>query len=130
MSKTLSPTARTIKLLEEQDWIAADVEKWIPHTKIRVDLFGVADVIAFRGHETLLVQATTHSGGNSSSRVKKLKAEPRMHKYLVSGLHLLQVWAWRELKSSGRWEPKVTVIVLVDLDPVEAGGRGEQRKIT
>ena len=116
MSKPLSPTARTIKLLEERDWLAGDVEKWIPHTQIRQDLFGVGDIIAVRGHETLLVQATT--GDNGAARVKKCKAEPRMHKYLSSGLRRLEVWAWRELKSSGRWEPKVTVISLADLDPV------------
>ena len=112
----MTPTARTINLLEGRDWLVEIVEKRIPHTRppITQDLFGVGDILAVRGHETVLIQVTDLA--HNAAHVKKLKAEPKMHKWLVSGLRRLEVWAWRELKSSGRWEPRITVIALADLD--------------
>lgn len=42
----LSPTARTLKECRRRGWIAQVVERTVPHTFIKRDLFGVIDVIA------------------------------------------------------------------------------------
>lgn len=113
----MTPIKRTLKLLEERDWLAAIVEKRIPHTRppITQDLFNVGDILAVRGHETVLIQVTDVD--HNAAHVKKLKAEPQMHEWLVSGLRRLEVWAWRELKGKG-WVPKITEIRLADLSPL------------
>lgn len=115
----MTPTARTLKKLAEDGWMAEEVERWIPHTRIRKDLFGVADIIAVKGRLTLLVQATTQT--HLTLRVDKIKAEPQMHTWLSFHLRRIEVWAWRYLKRKARWEPFITEIYLADLSPVSSG---------
>ncbi len=116
MSSDLTPTTRTLRKLEADGWMAQDVEKWIPHTQIRKDLYNVGDVIAVKACWTLLVQATSDNGGNSAKRVRKIKAEPMMHIWLSAGLRRVQVWAWKATKA-GNWKPRITEIELKHLDP-------------
>src|SRR3546814_5061317 len=65
-----SPTARTLAKLRADGWLAWVVEKWIPQTRKRSDLFGFIDILAQRDGEVLAVQATSRS--NVSSRVNKI----------------------------------------------------------
>lgn len=114
-----TPTTRTLKKLTEDSWLAETVEKWIPRTRITRDLFGVGDILAVKHGEVVLIQATSdNTGGNSPSRIAKIKAEPRMHQWLHADILRVQVWAWRFLKRSGQWEPKITEITFDDLDPL------------
>src|SRR3546814_2519291 len=56
-----SPTARTLAKLRADGWLAWVVEKWIPQTRKRSDLFGFIDILALRDGEVLAVQATSRS---------------------------------------------------------------------
>jgi hypothetical protein len=99
MSKT-SPTQRTLKHLRELGCIAAVVEKWNPHAKIRQDLFGVVDVLALTPDgTTIAVQAT--SGSNVSSRVQKIADAPETVFMRKAGWKLV-VFGWRK-NSAGKW---------------------------
>ncbi len=122
MSGKLNPTTRTLRKLEADGWMADEVERritrWLKH-----DLFGIGDVLAIKGREEILIQATSGgSGGHTSHRVAKIKAEPRARKYLFPGSNRrIQVWAWWKPKRTREWEPKITEIRLADLAPVEGG---------
>ena len=67
---TTSPTALTLRALRRDGYTAEVVEHWNPHARVRNDLFGVIDVLALKGAETLAVQATSDS--NVSARVRKI----------------------------------------------------------
>ena len=94
-----SPTSRTLKALRGEGWRAAVVERWNPHAKIRHDLFGVVDVLALRGTETLAVQATSSS--NVSARVTKIADSDATADIREAGWRF-EVWGWRK-NSKGRW---------------------------
>lgn len=70
------------------------VERWNPHSKRRKDLFGVADILAFR-HTVLLVQATTSS--NVAARLRKC----RRWEHAKAWPGGFEVWGWR--KKDGKW---------------------------
>jgi len=57
-----SPTRRSLEHLRKAGAeLVAVVERWNPHAKIRQDLFGVVDVLAIHGGDTIAVQATSDS---------------------------------------------------------------------
>lgn len=66
----MSPTQLSLRLLREQGWLVAVVEKWNPYAKIRQDLFGFIDIIAIKGDTVMAVQATTEA--NMAARLKKI----------------------------------------------------------
>lgn len=65
-----SPTKLTLRHLRADGYTAEVVERWNPHARVRHDLFGVIDVLALRGDETLAVQTT--SADNVAHRVRKI----------------------------------------------------------
>lgn len=95
-----SPTARTLERQRKEGWTAQVVEKWNAHARVRIDLFGCLDVVAI-GNGILGVQAT--SGSNLAARRTKSAAEPKLLTWLASGGRF-QLWGWRKLKKSNRWE--------------------------
>jgi len=69
----MTPTQRSLAHLREQGMVAAVVEHWNPHARIRQDLFGCIDVLALApGGETVAVQATSLS--NVAARITKIAA--------------------------------------------------------
>lgn len=105
-----SPTQRTLAELRKNGYLPWVVEKWNHYAKIRQDLLGCVDVLAFRKGAVLGVQAT--SGSNVSARVAKAKAEPRLRVFLESGCSF-EVWGWRKLK--GGWECRRVPICLEEV---------------
>jgi len=77
-----STTARTKSLFERLGYRIGLVEKWIPQTKRRLDLFGFADLIAFHPDkpEVVLIQST--SGTNHSHRREKILALDRAREWV------------------------------------------------
>jgi hypothetical protein len=67
---SLTPTQLTLKHLRDLGYTAEVTERWNPHARIRQDLFGIIDVIALRGAETLAVQTT--SASNVPARIRKI----------------------------------------------------------
>ena len=98
----MSPTRRTLERLRAEGWMAAVVERWNPHAGVRQDLFGVLDIVALRGGETLGVQAT--SASHVAHRLRKLEDSPALAALREAGW-TVQLWGWR--KKRGRWEPRI-----------------------
>jgi hypothetical protein len=95
-----SPTQRTLAELKKRGYLAAVVEKWNPHARIRQDLFGCIDILALKDGATLAVQAT--SGSNVASRVKKIAENEALPEMRAAGWSIA-VWGWRKA-SNGRWQ--------------------------
>jgi len=96
-----SPTTRSKALLEKRGYLVAIVEKVIPHSFIKIDLFGFGDLLAVKPGMILLVQTT--SASNITSRVKKIEAHDNYPMVLASGM-LVEVHGWRKPANSRRWE--------------------------
>jgi len=110
----VSPTSRSIKLLKDDGWLPAVVERWNPHARIRQDLFGFADILAIQpGKEPLLVQVTSTGW---ASRIKKIVALPLAATALSAGFRI-EVHGWRKLKSNkNRMTPIIVPILLADME--------------
>ena len=98
----VSPTQRTLKKLKAEGWECAIVEKWNPWARIRQDLFGLLDILAIKGKETLGVQCTTLS--NLGQRIEKFAQSDTTGKLRGAGWRL-ECHGWRKLKTG--WEAKV-----------------------
>lgn len=116
-----SPTSRSKKLLSEDGWTVAVVERWNPHVRIRQDLWGFADLIAMKpGYAPKLLQVTTTG---TAERVRKILEEPRALIALRSGFQI-EVHGWRKLKvkrggKAVRWAPRIIPISPEDFDVTE-----------
>jgi hypothetical protein len=98
----ISPTARTLAKLRKEGWRPWVVETFNHFTKTRLDLFHVGDVLAIRGAETLLVQATSYS--NVSARVRKIADADATPAIREAGWRL-EVWGWHKV---GRfWQARI-----------------------
>lgn len=94
-----SPTQRTLAELRKRGYLAAVVEKWNPHARLRQDLFGLIDIIGIRDGETIAVQAT--SGDNVSSRIAKIAESDKAGVIRKAGWRIV-VHGWRK-NAAGRW---------------------------
>lgn len=99
----MTPTQRTLKLLRDEGYLAAVVERWNAHARVRQDLFGVVDVIGIREGETLAVQAT--SASNVSARVRKIADSEATPVIRAAGWRFV-VHGWRKA-ANGRWTCRV-----------------------
>lgn len=132
MAKT-SPTQRTLAMLRKSCSHVAIVEKWIPQTMQRKDVWGFGDILAIDGLPgSLLVQCT--SGSNVSARVHKIRDECReaAEAWLRAGNRIIVI-GFRKLKPRGvkvaRWHPRIVDVTLellagVELDPESPADSG------
>lgn len=95
----MTPTQRSLAHLREAGYLAAVVERWNAHARIRQDLFGVIDILAVRDGETLAVQTT--SGSNVAARVAKIGESDAVPHLRRAGWRIL-VHGWRK-GANGRW---------------------------
>lgn len=95
----MSPTQRTLAHLRGLGYRCAVVEHWNSFTRRRHDLFGIIDVLALKGIETLAVQTT--SGSNVSARVKKFTETDATWDMRAAGW-TLRVHGWRK-NAKGRY---------------------------
>lgn len=98
-----SPTQRTLARLRKDGYVAAVVEKWNPHAKIRQDLFRVVDVLAIRENETLAVQACSYT--DVSRRVKKIENSDHIGDIRKAGWRF-EVHGWKK-NPNGRYSVRV-----------------------
>lgn len=114
----MSPTARTLRMLRRAGYAAAVVERFIPQTQRKADLFGVGDVLAVHPAEptVLLIQATT--AGHLGDRLARCRARPELAAWLASGQRF-EVWGWH--RADGRWAVRRVAVqrgdLAVDLTP-------------
>jgi len=104
-----SPTSRTMRVLRNENWIPAVVERWNAYAKIRQDLYGFIDVVAIKDgeHGVLAIQATTKT--NMNAREKKILSNNKTGTWLRTG-NRLQVWGW--YKKKNRWQIEKKEITL------------------
>lgn len=95
---SMSPTALTLRYLREQGYTAEVVERWNPHARVRQDLFGIIDVLALRGTETLAVQTTTVNHVNE--RISKIAESEHIAAIRDAGWSV-HVHGWK--KVGNRW---------------------------
>lgn len=107
-----SPTQRSLALLRKQGYLAAIVEKWNPHARIRQDMFGCVDLFAIKPGERLAIQAC--SAGDVARRVAKIKALRAWRIMLAAGLSV-RVWGWG--KRGARGKRKVWTLREVIVEP-------------
>lgn len=86
-------------MLRGRGFRAEVVEKTLPKTFIKKDLFGFVDIVAIKGGETLAVQTT--SGDHVSHRIKKIEASEAFQDVLDAGWTIV-VHGWR--KVGNRWQ--------------------------
>lgn len=96
-----SPTQRSKKLMEDDGYLVAIVERWNPYARIRQDLFGLFDLLGVGGPlGTLAVQTT--SASNIAARVRKISDDDGMV-FCRRANWAIHVHGWRKNKA-GRWE--------------------------
>jgi hypothetical protein len=76
VSRPLSPSGRSIKLMESEGYAMDIVERRIPRTLITKDLFGFIDLLGIHREtgEIKAIQAT--SASNVSARIRKITDSP------------------------------------------------------
>jgi hypothetical protein len=110
-----SPSSRSIDYLRDHGYIAQVVERMIPYTFHKLDLFHCIDIIAAKPGEGVVgVQATTT--GNINARIKKAMAIPELKIWLMSGA---QFWVhgWAKRGPAGKrklWNLKAVQLTWVE----------------
>jgi hypothetical protein len=100
--KPFSATARALEDLRALGFIAAVVEKRLPHCFRTKDCFGFGDILAVRpGIGVVLIQATAGDGGNHAARRSKLVALDEARVWLESG-GLIEIWSYRKGGAAGK----------------------------
>jgi hypothetical protein len=88
--------------LEKQGYVVERVEYFNFYTKHRVDLLGVADLLALNGKELLLVQVTSRD--HLSTRRKKASVSDKLKLWLQAG-GKFSLHGWDKPKY--RWRIKI-----------------------
>lgn len=101
---SLSPTILSLERLRKQGWLVDICERWVPsgpNAGVRKDLFGLVDLVAVKGNQTLGVQTTVASGFNA--RVNKMTDEYHVQKVaaLQAAGWTIVVWGWRKSTNRG-----------------------------
>lgn len=94
-------TAKSANWLKDRGWVVGNVEKWIPKTRKRKDLFGFIDLIAVRGDDVLGVQVTSSS--NAAARMTKAKKQPEYPVWMRAAGFVVHGWK-RPCKTRRTWE--------------------------
>ena len=109
----MTPTQRTLRWCRSDGWHVDVVERTIPHSFIKKDLFGCIDVLAIHPHAIVGIQCT--SARTVAARIKKI---PETCAGPISAwlLHAeLQVWGWREYPTRvdrKKWRPRIETITV------------------
>lgn len=98
-----SPTQRSLAYLRDEGYVAAVVERWNPHARVRQDLWGFIDILAIRDSETLGVQAC--SGSDVSKRMHKIAESELVGAVRRAGWRI-HVHGWRK-NAAGKWTLRV-----------------------
>ena len=93
-------TQKALKCLREAGYLVEVVEKTIPKTYIKKDLYGFIDILAVRDSEILGVQVTSNS--NFAARRRKIEEHENMDQVLRSGIKV-EVWGFKK----GSTKPRI-----------------------
>lgn len=100
-ARAKSPTARSLEHLRKLGYpLVQVVERWNMHAKVRIDLFGIIDIVAIdAAGETFGIQAT--SGDNVAARVTKIAESDALPHCQRAGWRIV-IHGWRK-NAKGRW---------------------------
>ena len=99
----MTPMERTLKLFKSRGYLCGIVERFIPARKIKIDLFGIIDLVAVAEHEILGVQVC---GSDFAPHVAKILGSETALPWLRAGGGLVLVgWTCRKGRK-GRFRPK------------------------
>ena len=96
----MSPTQRTLAHARKLGYLCAITERWNVYAKIRQDLYGFIDVLAFDKDNIIAIQTT--SGSNHAARVEKILASPIAMAWLVQVNRKIEVWSWAKQGPRGK----------------------------
>ena len=99
---TTSLTVLSKRLLEKEGYTVERVEYWNSFTHHRVDLLGIADLLALNGKDLLLVQVTSRD--NLSARRHKASESDKLKLWLAAGGKII-FHGWD--KPEYRWRIKI-----------------------
>lgn len=117
----------SLKLLREQGFLVAITEHWNSFARIRQDLFGFADLLAFNGDLVACVQVTAQSC--ISTRIRKIAESPLALPWLASPARKIWVHGWAKKGPRGAFVVKtVDVTVEVIKTRLEAILRNQEGK--
>jgi hypothetical protein len=101
----VTPTQLSLRHLRTEGWLVDVCERWVPSfTGVggnRRDLFGLIDLVALRGAETIGVQTTSHA--NFNSRLNKINDDehrPALDALKAAGWSVV-VHGWRKSTRDG-----------------------------
>jgi hypothetical protein len=97
--KRTSPTQRSLAHLRKRGYRVAIVERWNPHAKRRIDLFGFGDLLAIGNGEVVIVQTTT--GANMAARRTKMQALDEYRECLKAGM-VVELHGWQKMGERGK----------------------------
>lgn len=109
----MSPTQLTLREMRKRGYLCEVVEKTMPKTFIKKDLFGFIDVVCVGHGHTVAVQVT--SASNLADREKKARASEHLPILLEAGWTIL-CHGWRQAggKKGSRWILNEREITLQD----------------
>lgn len=121
-----SPLQRTLKMLRDAGWTVGITEHFNPHVRIRQDLFGFADAIAFRKGFPVLALNAMHL--KHSSEHDKLRENEALRKWIEAG-HRFALYQWHQVGPRGKrklWKVFVQEWKLDDMRRKKAQSSGER----
>lgn len=101
----MSPTQRTMKWLRDRHIDAQIVEKIVPRTHTKQDLFGAIDIVALPGR---ILGIQTTDGSHHAARATKASSNVTLARWIIAGGGF-EIWSWRKSARSGTWLRRVAV---------------------
>lgn len=118
MPKRVPYTQRSLKLLRDMGFDCGIVERYIFATKIRIDLFGIIDLIAIRDGRIVGVQTTSWAGRRK--HLETLASSNKSDLWLRAGAELwLICWKKEKIKRGGKAFRYAGVVEYLTLDALK-----------
>jgi hypothetical protein len=97
----MSPTQRSLKYLRALGFDVAVTERWNPYAKIRQDLFGWMDLLAYHPGDKTTRGIQVTSASNMAARVTKLRASKYATRWHQAG-NVVVVHGWAKRARKGK----------------------------
>jgi hypothetical protein len=102
-------SARSKQLLEKEGYLAQVVERWQSffgrnsggRPGVRIDLFGIIDIVAVQASQNGVLGVQSTSGANASSRMKKALESKALRVWLEAG-NRFEVHGWAKRGDRGK----------------------------
>lgn len=116
----MTPLARSLEYLRNNGLYAESVERWDPYAKVKHDLFGMFDIIAYGSPPCGIVGIQSTVTEKINNRIEKIKSEEyrtRLVAWLKAGGRVF-IHGWSKMGPRGKrkvWELSEIPITMADL---------------